>query len=181
MGRIARSWQRRYHRATIADPRSPTRQPPHDHRVAGLSPARAAWHAPDVKAAAHELAIDWPAGLSFGMGTWAHGLRWGMAPGEVGIDARHPERADDAVVARRYLEAAAVIEGVPLSATLVFELAALVRIELIGRLDALGLAALGASEATLDDIDHHRIIVGRTRVTIDLLDGLIALEPEEAL
>ena len=131
-------------------------------------------------ATGHELAIDWPLGLSFGESSWATGLRWGMTRAEVGLDFGLDEPSDAAVV-RRHRGEAAWIQGVSLAATLVFELDALVRIELIGRLDALALAALGASDATLDDVDHHRIIVGRTRVAIDLLDGVIALEPEEAL
>jgi len=64
---------------------------------------------------------------------------------------------------------------------LVFELDQLVRIELVGALDALAGAALGVSDTTLDDVHHHRLVIGHTRIAVDLLDGLIALEPEEAL
>jgi|GEM_PF-3290862 len=128
------------------------------------------------------LPITWPPGLGFRARDWATGLRWGMSLADVTALAAGSVRAvDDGVVARLRVDDAASVQGIPLTATLVLELDRLVRIEFVGRLDALALAALGASEATLDDVDHHHIVVGRTRVAIDLLDGLIALEPDEAL
>lgn len=110
-------------------------------------------------------AVDWPPALRFADAAWARRIAWGLRREDA------PEAGADV----------ATLQGVALAAKLVFDEDQLVRVELTGALDALAVAALGVSDATLDDVAHHRLVIGHTRVAVDLLDGLIALEPEEAL
>ena len=131
----------------------------------------------------HELPIDWPEPLQRSGGD---GLRWGMSlAAALALFAGTRDEAPP--LARLVLDEPFALQDIALVATLMFELDRLVRIELVGPLDGLALAALGVGHgyqpagdgsATAGDVGHYRLRRGDTRIAIDMLDGLIALEPE---
>lgn len=125
--------------------------------------------------ATHELPIDWPEPLSRPAG--ADRLRWGIAVAAAAAEVAANLR-EAPPIARLDLDEPFVVQGIALSATLVFELDRLVRVELSGPLDALALAALGVDGAAAPDVGHYRLSRGATTIVIDALDGVVALEPD---
>lgn len=118
--------------------------------------------------------IAWPTALRLPPGS--AGLSWGMTLADTAarVDGvRHLAPP----ITRLVLDAPAIVQGLALTATLVFELERLVRIELAGAIDGLVLAALGAEAAGTFDVGHYRLRRGDTVIEIDALDGLVALEP----
>lgn len=110
--------------------------------------------------------------------TWPPGLT--MKPLALSWDApAEPPAGSVSPVSARALGPIASVQGIALAVTLIHELGQLVRIELRGPLDAFALAALGCTPDNLIDEGYHRMTLAGTRVTIDALDGLITLEPDQ--
>ena len=114
-----------------------------------------------------DIPVTWPPGLLMK----PLGLRWDAPAG--------PPTESVSQISARTLGAIARVQGIDLTVTLIHELGQLVRIELRGPLDALALAALGCTPDKLIDEGYYRMGLAGTRVTIDALDGLITLEPDQ--
>jgi hypothetical protein len=125
-------------------------------------------------------AIDWPRALV--LAPHLERLRWAVAPLEACACAPDQREVWEHVhppLTRLGWPRAATLQGLELAVTLLFELDRLLRIELAGPLDALALAALGATDDNSDDLGHHRWLDGHTRLAVDALDGVLSLEPDE--